>query len=75
MGSLPNPARYSIIIGAIFVFWVFYDTLFTPVQRHMWADPELLNATGLYTIPACYGVVVYFIVRHYGRVTNTEHRS
>ena len=64
--GLPNHVRYSIIIGAVFVFWVFYDTLFSPVERHMWADPELLNFTGIYTIPLCYFVIVYFVVKHYG---------
>lgn len=67
--ELPQSVRLIIIIGAVFVFWVFYDTIFSPVEHHMWADPELLNMTGMYTIPACYFVIVYFIVRHYGSNT------
>lgn len=63
---LPQKVRLSIIVGAVFVFWVMFDSILTPVKHHMWADPELLNATGAYTIPACFFVIVYFIVRHYG---------
>jgi len=64
---IPNGVRYSIIVGAVFVFWVFYDTLFTPIQRHMWADPELLNAVGIYLIPTSFFVIVYWVMKYYGR--------
>ena len=66
--TLPTKIRYPIIVGAIFVFWVMFDSIFTPVENHMWADPELLNATGAYTIPACYFVIVYFVVRYYSKL-------
>lgn len=70
--NLPTKIRYPIIVGAIFVFWVMIDSIFSPIKNHMWADPELLNATGAYTIPACYFVIVYFVVRHYDRKQKRE---
>jgi len=65
--ELPEHIRYAIYITTVFVTWVTLESWFNPVQRHMWMDAELLNATGAYTIPACFIVTLYFVLRYYVR--------
>lgn len=63
--TVPNHVRYGLGIGTVFVVWVMLESIFNPVQRHLWADAELLNGVGAWTIPACFVVIVYFVIKHY----------
>jgi len=46
-----------------------------PVEHHIWADPELLNAVGRYTIPACFGVIVYFVIKYYSKQEQIKNKK
>jgi len=64
---MPTHVRYLINIATVFVTWVALESWFNPVQRHLWADAEMLNAVGSYTIPLCFIVILFFVLRHYER--------
>jgi len=65
---VPNHVRYSLLISTAFVVMVTVKSWTDPVQQHLWADPELLNAVGQWTIPACFVVIVYFVLRYYSMI-------
>jgi len=68
--EIPSTIRNCIRISTAFVAWVTVKSWLNPLDtnnlnNYYMLDPELLNATGMWTIPACFGVIVYFIIRYY----------
>lgn len=67
---VPKFVRYAINICTVFVVWVAIQSwTIDPSQGHyIWGDTEILNAVGRYTIPACFAVCVYFVLKYYNRL-------
>ena len=70
--EIPSTVRNGIRITTAFVTWVTLKSWLNPldpnnVNNNLIMDPELLNVIGMYTIPSCFGVIVYFIIRYYGK--------
>lgn len=67
---MPDHVRYSIIMGMAFVTWVTLKSWFDPITESVFTpDVDLLNGVGQWTIPATFAVIVYFILRHYKRLS------
>ena len=72
--EIPSTVRHGIRISTAFVTWVTLKSWLNPldtnnINNYGIIDPEILNVIGMYTIPACFGVIVYFIIRYYSRKT------
>jgi hypothetical protein len=68
--EIPSVVRYSIIISTVFVTWVTLKSWLNPLDIHNMnnyelMNPELLNLIGMWTIPICFGIIIYFIGRYY----------
>jgi len=68
--EIPSVVRYSIRISTVFVTWVTLKSWLNPLDIHNMnnyelMNPELLNLIGMWTIPVCFGIIIYFIGRYY----------